>query len=152
MIDPPRPASIMAGTTARTSSKYPVRLTSSVSCHWASESSHVSAAAEKIPWLPTTMSMWPNSGHGLGADPLQRSAVAHIGLVRHDPAVEILHQPHRLLQVLGRRHGIGDRVDLRADVQGDDVGALFGQPHRVGTALPPCRPGDDRDFALEPPA
>ncbi len=91
-------------------------------------------------------------GHGLGADPPQGAAVADIGLVRHDPAVAVLDEPHRLPQVLRCRHGIRHRVDLRADVQGDDVGALFGEPDGMGAALPTRRSGDERHFPLEPSA
>ena len=37
-----------------------------------------------------------------------------------------------------------------ADVDGDDVGALLGQPHRVAAALAARGAGDERDLALEP--
>ena len=38
--------------------------------------------------------------------------------------------------------------DRPADVDGDDVGALLRQPHRVAAALPARRPGDECDLAF----
>ena len=45
-----------------------------------------------------------------------------------------------LLEVLRSRHRVADGVDVAADVDRDDVGALFGEPDRVATALPTAAP------------
>src|SRR5690606_7888614 len=58
-IDPPRPARIISGTTARTVWNTPVRLTSSMSCHSASLNSQV-GRKPTMPALAQTMSMCPN--------------------------------------------------------------------------------------------
>ncbi len=60
MIEPPRPASIIAGITALVVFQTPVRLTASISSHCSSVSSQ-DGAKLPIPALATTMSMPPNS-------------------------------------------------------------------------------------------
>ena len=76
------------------------------------------------------------------ATPSSRAAfepavVADVGLAGDDAAVEGLD----LLDRLGQ-------VDVRPDVDGDDVGALFGQPHGVAAALTPRGAGDEGDFSF----
>ena len=44
--------------------------------------------------------------------------------------------------------GIWHAVDLLTDVDGDDVGALLRQPHRVRAALAARRAGDESDLAF----
>ena len=41
-------------------------------------------------------------------------------------------------------------VEGRADVDGDDVGALLRQPDRVAAALASRRAGDERDLSFDP--
>ncbi len=55
-----------------------------------------------------------------------------------------------LLQVLADEvgRGIVVRVDLAADVDGDDVRPVLRHTDGVGPALPPRRPGDEGDLAL----
>jgi hypothetical protein len=70
---------------------------------------------------------------------------------REDSAVKALDQVGGLGQILGRRRRDGGVLhDRLTDVDGDDVGALFGQPHRVATALTARRPGDESDLACHP--
>ena len=40
---------------------------------------------------------------------------------------------------------VGNRVDIGADVDGDDVGTLLGQRDGMAAALAPRRAGDDGD-------
>jgi hypothetical protein len=67
---------------------------------------------------------------------LQRGVVADVGLVGDDAAVEGLDLLDRLVRVVVRRN-----------VDGDDVGALFGQPDGVAAALTPRGAGDEGDFS-----
>src|SRR5262249_1741611 len=66
----------------------------------------------------------------------QRVVIADVDLGGVDAAVETLDQISRFGQILrgGRRYQL-DCVDLLADVDGDDVGALLRQPHRVRATL-----------------
>jgi hypothetical protein len=54
-----------------------------------------------------------------------------------------------VVEILGCCERIIDRVDIGADVDGDDVGALSRKPQRVRATLPSRRAADDRDFALQ---
>jgi hypothetical protein len=45
-------------------------------------------------------------------------------------------QPSGLVEVLRRGQGISDGVDVVAQVDGDDVGTLLGQPNRMASSLP----------------
>ena len=54
-----------------------------------------------------------------------------------------------LVEIGPGRQGIGDGVEVGAAVDRDDVGALGGQRHRVGSALPARRAGDHCDAADE---
>ena len=67
-----------------------------------------------------------------------------------DPASELLDELDGLGEVVLRGALVAHRRERLADVDGDDVGALLGQPDRLGAALTPCRTRDERDFALEP--
>jgi hypothetical protein len=53
----------------------------------------------------------------------QRGQVTDVGLGGDDPAVERLDLGDRLGEIIGSRQVVRDRVDLVADVDGDDVGA-----------------------------
>jgi hypothetical protein len=55
-------------------------------------------------------------------------------------------------RVLAEFDGEGaHQPDRAADVDGDDVGTLFGQPSRVTAALTARRTGDERNLALYSP-
>ena len=80
---------------------------------------------------------------------LQGVVVTHVDFGRVDPAIMALDEVGGLGQILGRRcRNRGVLHDRLTDVDGDDVGALLRQPHRVATALTARRPGDESDFAL----
>jgi hypothetical protein len=81
---------------------------------------------------------------------LELIAVAHVGLAAHDPPAELLDHGHGLRQVFLGGQRVRVRLDLLADVDRDDVGALFRKPHGVAASLPACRSGDQRDLARHP--
>jgi len=54
-----------------------------------------------------------------------------------------------LVQIFAVRHRIGDAVDLFAQIERDDVGALLREPNRVAAALAARRARDEGDLALE---
>jgi hypothetical protein len=56
-----------------------------------------------------------------------------------------LHQPRGFFEIGFGRQWVGDRVDIGANIDGDDVGALLGQRDGVAAALPARRAGDDGD-------
>src|SRR5690606_24382432 len=73
-------------------------------------------------------------------------------LLGDDAPAEVLDQVGGLGEVLGA--GGGDVLvagDPLADVDGDDVGALLRQPHRVRATLTARRAGHERDLALNSP-
>ena len=74
---------------------------------------------------------------------LQRVVVADVDLGGDDAPAERLDLVDRLGEIVRCRHRVGDRVDLRGDVDRDDVGALFGQSDRVAAALTAGGPGDE---------
>ena len=78
--------------------------------------------------------------------------VADIDLGGVDAAIVALDQISGLGQILRCRQRNLNAVDLLTDVDGDDVGALFRQPHRVRTALPARRTGDESDLAFNTPS
>lgn len=90
----------------------------------------------------------PQLGHPLGDRRLQRGRIPDVRLAGDDPPAELLHLPHRLVQVRlgGQRVAVGR--DVRAQVHGDDVGALRGEPDRMGPALTARGPGDEDDLVL----
>ena len=63
----------------------------------------------------------------------------------------LFNQPLGLVEVLARRQVVGHRIDLRTDVDRDDVGAILGQSDRVRPPLAPRCPGDEGDLSLEHP-
>ena len=79
----------------------------------------------------------------------QFGALPHVGLAGDDASIQFLDRPLGLRQVLGRAQRVVVRVDLPADVDGDDVGALLRHPNGVRSALSACRPGDEGDLALQ---
>ena len=80
--------------------------------------------------------------------PLQLAGVAHVDLRRDDALPGLLDELGGLLEVLRRRHRVADGVEVLTQVDGDDVGALFGQPDRVAAALAARGAGDEGDFPL----
>src|SRR5690349_2618529 len=150
MIDPPLPASIIAGIAALSVFQTPVRLTASISSHASSSIDHALGENVAMPALALTMSRRPSSDTPSCTEPAHGGRVAHVGLAGDDAPVEVLDLPRGLLEVLRRRHLVAHRGQLLADVERDDVRALLRQPHRVRATLPPRRPGDQRDLALEP--
>ena len=59
------------------------------------------------------------------------------------PAVE-------LVQMIGLgRHAVANGVVVVQDVDGEDVGALFGQPDGVAASLPPACSRDEGHLALQ---
>ena len=75
--------------------------------------------------------------------------VADIGDDRNHPPAERLDGRDGLVEIGPGRQGIGDGVEVGAAVDRDDVGALGGQRHRVGSALAARRAGDHCDAAYE---
>ena len=142
MIEPP-PAARRWGMAAFTVCHTPVRLTSITSCQACSVSS---SAVPKLtmPALATTMSSRPSRATPSSRAALSAVVVADVGLAGDDAAVEA--STSTSFDLSGR-HGSG-RVDLRRDVDGDDVGALFGQPDGVAAALTPRGAGDEGDFSF----
>jgi hypothetical protein len=66
-----------------------------------------------------------------------RGAVAHVDDDRVDADPFLLDQSRRLIEILAAREWISVALDVRADVQGDDAGALRGQCHRMRSTLAP---------------
>ena len=145
-IDPP-PAARRWGMAALTVCHTPVRLTSIMSCQACSVRSSARPKLT-IPALAHHDVEPAEPGHAVGERRLQRVVVADVDLRGDDPPVERLDRLDRLGQVVRYRHRVRDGVDLRGDVDGDDVGALFGEPHRVTAALTPGDPGDEGDLSL----
>src|SRR6202022_40799 len=79
----------------------------------------------------------------------QRCGIAHVTLAGDDARAGVLHELDRRRQVAGGGHRIGNRCDLVTQIDGDDVGPLGGQLHRVSSTLPAGGARDERDPALE---
>ncbi len=91
-------------------------------------------------------------GEALIERSLEFGGFADIGLDGDDAAPGLLDQFGGLFEILGRRHLVADGVDVLAQVDSDDVGALFGQPQGVAAPpLPACRTGDEGDLAWTRP-
>ena len=78
----------------------------------------------------------------------QLAGVAHVDLRRDDALAGLLDELRGLLEVLRCRHRVADRREVLTPVDGDDVGALLGQPNRVAAALPARGAGDEGDLSL----
>ena len=81
---------------------------------------------------------------------LQRVVVTDVDLVRDDAAVEAFDLSAVSARSSGVAAGAVESLERPADVDGDDVGALLGQPDRVAAALPARRAGDECNLALDP--
>ena len=88
-------------------------------------------------------------GDAVGHRGLEPFEVADVALFGDDAAARFLDEVDRLVEVLRAGHRIRHGGHLLAQVERDDVRALFGKPDRVRTTLPPCRAGDERDLPLE---
>ena len=139
ITEPPWPRSTIGGTAALIVFHTPVRLTAIISSHTCSSSS---SAGPKL----------ADAGVGhhdvdvaeladaLGHDALELPEVAHVGLAGHDAPVELLDELGRVGQIVRRRQGVRHRLDRPAQVDGDDLGPLLGQPDSVRTALTRAAP------------
>jgi hypothetical protein len=87
--------------------------------------------------------------HAVGDDGLESLEIADVGLLGDDATTGLLHEIDGLVEILAGGHRIGHTVDLLAEVDCDDVGALLGEPHRVGPALTACRAGDEGDSSIK---
>src|SRR3954468_18559662 len=76
--------------------------------------------------------------------------VTHVDFGRDDAPIQVLHHVRGFGEVLRRGRGRGRVVEAAADVDRDDVGALFGKPDRMAAALAPGGTGDERDLVLDP--
>jgi hypothetical protein len=72
---------------------------------------------------------------GVVDGPGQLFRTPNIGLDGHHAAIKGLHGVRGLAELLGRGQWVGGRVDLTAEVDGEDVGALLGEAQRVGCGL-----------------
>ena len=75
--------------------------------------------------------------------------VADVGLLRDDPPVLGFDEACGFFQVLGGGEGVGVGLDLFAQIDRDDVGALLRHAQGVATALPSRSAGDERDLSFE---
>ena len=102
------------------------------------------------PALATTMSSWPNSASpassAASSSDLTRTSPLVAAMIRGPVGLDLF---DRLRQVLRRRQRVVHAVERLADVDGDDVGALLGQPDRVAAALTARRARDECDLAFE---
>ena len=82
---------------------------------------------------------------------LDRVVIPYVDLGRDDAPVQLLDQIRSLREVIGGgRRDLGVAADRPADIDGDDVRALFGEPNRVAAALAASRTGDESNLALYP--
>ncbi len=92
----------------------------------------------------------PPSSSTPALDPgLQRLEVADVRCDGYRFAPSRLDQLHGLCELGFGPQGVGDRLEISADVDGDDVGALLGQRDGVAAALPARGPGDDGNHVVE---
>jgi hypothetical protein len=78
----------------------------------------------------------------------QRSLIADVCLAGRDARAGVLDKLDGRGEIVGGGQRIRHAGDLIAKVDGDDVGALGSQSHRVGAALPAGRAGDQRNFSV----
>ena len=100
------------------------------------------------PACATTMSSLPNSARPAS------SAVRSWAASRTSALAVTIRWPvfstklGGLLEIFRGGQRVADGLDVFAEVDGDDVGALFGQPNRVAAALAACGAGDECDLAF----
>src|ERR1700742_820733 len=88
-------------------------------------------------------------GHAGGHNGFQSLEIPNVALLGNDAAARLLDEVDGLVEVFAGRHRVGDAVDLTAEIEGDDVGALLGEPNRMRPPLATRGAGDERDFAIE---
>ena len=103
-----------------------------------------------MPAFATTTSRWPNSRHTLLQTACSESPVADVRLPGDNPAVQVLDRFGGLLQILRRGERVQVGLDLLADIDGDDVGALFGEADGMAPTLAAPRPGDECNLPFQP--
>ena len=81
----------------------------------------------------------------------QRRGVADIDDVRDGAAAELVDQTCRLVEIVPRGERVFDLRQRCADVDEDEVGAFFGQPHRMAAAHSPRGAGDQHPLAGDSP-
>jgi hypothetical protein len=86
-------------------------------------------------------SLVENRGNGI--------AVANVALPGKNSAATVLNQSHGGGQVVDSCPGVVGRLELCADVDRDDGGAIGGKLDRVRAPHPTCGPGDKRNLAVE---
>ena len=136
------------GTVASSVCQTPLRLVSTIELNTGSEWASGSPIAT-TPALAMTMSTSPSSSIPALHRGLQLGQVAYVGDDGHDLAAGGLDQPCGLVEIGFGPQRVGNRVDIGADVHGDDVGALFGQRHGVAATLAARGAGDDGDRVVE---
>ena len=149
ITDPPLPAASIDGTAATHVFQTPVRLTSITSCHACSDSS-MAGAKLKIPALATTMSSRPSSATAFSVDvrSAARSRTSTTSATIRRPVASTAATVSSRSAGVGQ--GVAGRGDVVAEVEGDDVGALLGQPHGVAAALSACGAGDQCHAPVDP--
>ena len=106
-------------------------------------------AAGKMPGIGEDEIEPAEFGDAVGHRRLEPFEVPDVTLLGHDAPTGLLDEVDRLVEILASRHRIGDAVDLIAQVERDDVGALLGEPDRVRAALTPGRARDEDDLPVE---
>ena len=142
-IDPPLPASIIAGTAARTVWKVPVRLTLDYGVPllvgqlpYPSPAEHARVGDQDVEAAELL--------DAVGDQLTQRRVVADVDLAGQDLATLGFDRVNRLRQIFWGGRRIGDAVGhRRADIQGNDVRTLARQPGRVRPPLAARGAGDE---------
>ncbi len=83
---------------------------------------------------------------------LELAGLADIGLRGDDAAARLLDEARGLFEILRCGQRIADGVEVLAQVDGDDVGALFGEPDRVAATLPRAAPVMNATFPATRPS
>jgi hypothetical protein len=89
-------------------------------------------------------------GDAIGDDLLQSGVVANVSLTGQDATAGLFDQLDGGGQIVWSAWRITDAVDRSADVDGDDVCALFSQTDSVSLSLASRCAGHQRDLALDP--
>ena len=102
-----------------------------------------------MPALATTMSRRPRSATACSTTTAQRGRVTDVGLGGDHPAVECLDLLDGLGEIVGRGDLVLQRVDRRAQIDGDDVGTFLGEPDGVAASLTPSGARDQGDLSFD---
>ena len=104
----------------------------------------------QTPALATTMSSRPEQVDAGAHRGRQGFGIPHVDHGRDHAGPGLGHQPDGLVEVGRRGQRVGDRLEVAAQVDPDDVGALAGQPQGVAPALAAGRAGDQRHLSRHP--